>query len=84
MTLVIEEYILRFEVAVGNTLRMEVGNSLQDLFEATLGFAWRHTPFFDCGVEVATGAEFHDLTPVLVLILNEIYGLNDVDMMEGG
>ena len=84
VTLVIKEYILRFEVAVGNALRMEVGNSLQDLFEATLDFARRHTPFLDCGVEVATGTEFHDLTPVLVLILNEIYGLNDVDMMEGG
>jgi hypothetical protein len=84
VTLVIEEYILRFEVAVSNTLRMEVGNSLQDLLEATLDFARRHTPFLDRGVEVTTGAEFHDLAPVLVLVLNEIYGLNDVDVMEGG
>jgi hypothetical protein len=84
VTLVIEEYILRFEVAVSNTLRMEVGNSLQDLLEATLGFAWRHTPFLDRGVEVTTGTEFHDLAPVLIFILNEIYSLNDVDVMEGG
>jgi hypothetical protein len=84
VTLVIEEYILRFEVAVGNTLRMEVGNSLQNLLEATLDFARRHTPFLDRGVEVTTGTEFHDLAPVLVLILNEIYRLNDVDVMEGG
>ena len=84
MTLVIEEYILRFEVTVGHTLRMEVGNPLQDLLEATFGFAWSHTPFLDRGVEVTTWAEFHDLAPVLILILNEIYSLNDVDVMEGG
>jgi len=81
VTLVIEEYILRFEVAVSNTLRMEIGNSLQDLLEATFDFARRHTPFLDRGVEVTTGAEFHDLTPVLILILDEIDGLNDVDVM---
>jgi hypothetical protein len=81
VTLVIEEYILRFEVSVSNSLSMEVGNSIQDLLEATFDFAWRHTPFLDRGVEVTTGAEFHDLAPVLILILDEIYGLNDVDVM---
>jgi hypothetical protein len=81
VTLVIEEYILRFEVAVGNPLSMEVGNSIQDLLEATFDFARRHTPFLDRGIEVTTGAEFHNLAPVLILILHEIYGLNDVDVM---
>lgn len=81
MTLVIEEYILGLEVAVSNPLRMEVGNSMQDLFEATFDFTRRHTPFLDRGVEVTTGAVFHDLAPVLTLILDEIYGLNNVDVM---
>ena len=81
MTLVIEKYVLRFEVAVSDPLGMEVGNSVQDLLEATFNFARRHTAFLDRGVEVTTGAEFHDLTPVLILVLDEIYGLNDVDVM---
>ena len=84
MTFVIEEYILRFEVTVSNTLSMEVGNTLQDLPEATFDFARSHTPLLDRGVEVTTGAELHDLAPVLILVLDEIYGLDDVDVMEGG
>jgi hypothetical protein len=84
VTFVIEKYILRFEVTVSNTLSMEVGNALQDLLEATFDFARSHTPLLDRGVEVTTRAELHDLAPVLILVLDEIYGLNDVDVMEGG
>ena len=84
VTFVVEEYILRFEVTVSNTLSMEVGNTLQYLLEATFDLARSHTPLLDRGVEVTTGAELHDLAPVLILVLDEIYGLDDVDVMEGG
>ncbi len=81
MTLAIEEYILRFEITMGNTLRMEVGNSFQDLLEATFDFARGHTPFLDRGVEVTPRTVFHDLAPMLILILDEIDRLNNVDVM---
>jgi hypothetical protein len=59
---------------------MEVRNSVQDLLEATFDFARRHRRPLDRGVEVTTGAEFHDLEPLLIL-LDKIYGLNDVDVI---
>jgi hypothetical protein len=65
---------------MSNPLRMEVGNSVQDLFEATFDFARRHTPPLDRGEEITTRAEFHDLAPVLIIILDKIYSLNDVDV----
>lgn len=44
----------------------------------------KDAPSLDRGVEVAPGAEFHDFAPVQVLVLDEIDGLDDVGMVEGG
>lgn len=43
-----------------------------------------YIPFLDGGVEIATRTEFHDFTPVHSFILNEIDGLDDVGMVQGG
>jgi hypothetical protein len=60
---------------------MEVRHALQNLPEATLNFTRRHASFLDRSIEITTRAKFHDLTPVLILILNKIDSLDNVDVM---
>jgi hypothetical protein len=40
-------------------------------------------PFLDSRIEITTWAEFHDLAPVLILVLNKIDGLDNVNVMQG-
>lgn len=44
----------------------------------------KDVPFLDRGVEVAARTEFHDFAPVHAFVLNEIDGLDDVGMVQGG
>jgi hypothetical protein len=61
---------------------MEVRHTREDLLEAALDFARAHPALLDRGVQVSAGAELHDLAPVLRLVLHEVDGLNDVDMVQ--
>jgi hypothetical protein len=82
MTVLIEKEILGFNVSVGDTLGMQILDTLQDLFETTLDFTRAHAAALDRSVEIAARTVLHDFTPVLVLILDEIDGLDDVDVVE--
>jgi hypothetical protein len=54
------------------------------LLEAALDLAGRHTTFLYGSVQIASRAKFHDLTPLVILVLNKINGLDNVDMVQGG
>jgi hypothetical protein len=82
MALGVKKEILRFNIAMCDTLTVEIRNTRKHLLEAALDFAGRHTTLLDGSVEIPTRAEFHNLAPMLVLVLNEIYRLNYVDMMQ--
>ena len=82
MPVVIKEDVLRLEVTVGDALRMEVADAGKDLLEATLDLARGHVALLDRSVEVAATAELHDLTPFLALVLNEVDGLDDIDVVQ--
>ena len=82
MALHVEEQVLRLNVTVGYTLTMKVGDAGQDLLEAAFDLARRHATTFDSRVQVAAWAELHDLAPVLVLVLDEVDGLDDVHVMQ--
>ena len=77
MTVLVEKEILGFNVSVGDTLGMQILDTLQDLFETTLDFTRAHAAALDRSVEIAARTVLHDFTPVLVLILDEIDGLDD-------
>jgi hypothetical protein len=84
MTLGVEKEILRFDIAMCDALTVEIRNTRKHLLEAALDFTGRHTTLLDRSVEISTRAKFHNLAPVLVLVLNEIYCLNYVDMVQRG
>lgn len=60
----IEEDVLELEIAMGNTLTVEVANAVQKLPEAALDFAGTHATLPDGAVEVDPSAELRDLAPV--------------------
>jgi hypothetical protein len=41
-----------------------------------------YSPFLDRSIQVPTRAKFHDLTPMLCLVLHEINSLDDVWMVQ--
>ena len=41
-----------------------------------------YSPFLDGGVQITAWAELHDLTPVLVLVLDKVDGLDNVRVMQ--
>lgn len=82
MAVHVKEQILRFYVTMGHALSMEIGDTGKDLLEATLDFAGGHAAALDSRVQVAAGAELHNLAPMLVLVLDEVDGLDDVHVMQ--
>ena len=42
VALAVKEEVLRFEVAVGDALAVEVFDAVEQLFEAAFDFAWAH------------------------------------------
>ena len=82
MTLHVEEQVLRFYVTMGHALAMEVGDPRQDLLETALDLARGHPAALDGRIQVTTGAELHDLAPMLVLILDEVDGLDDIHVVQ--
>lgn len=41
-----------------------------------------YSPFLDGGVQITAWAELHDLTPMLVLVLDKVDGLDNVRVMQ--
>jgi hypothetical protein len=82
MAFQIEQQVLWFDVPMRHTLPMEVRHTREDLLEAALDFARAHPALLDRGVQVSAGAELHDLAPVLRLVLHEVDGLNDVNVVQ--
>lgn len=69
---------------MGDALPVQVGYPGEDLLEAALDLARAHAAFLNRRVQVAAGTELHHLTPVLRLVLDEVDGLDDVDVVQGG
>ena len=80
----VEKEILWFDVSMGDALTVEIGNARKHLLEGAFDFTGRHTTLLDRSIEISTRTKLHNLTPMLVLVLNEIHCLNNVDMVERG
>lgn len=78
----IEEKIFWFDVTMSNALAMQIRETRKDLLKATLHFTRRHSSFLDSPIEVATGTELHHLAPMFVLILNQINGFDDINVVQ--
>lgn len=66
----IEKQVFRFNVSVGDTLLVEILNTVENLLEATFDFARGHTALLDGSVQVTARAVLHDFAPMLVLVLH--------------
>ena len=77
----VKEEVLRLDVAMGDTLTMQIGDAGQDLLEAALNLAWGHATALDRRIQVTAWAELHYFAPMLVLVLDKIDGLDDIDMV---
>lgn len=80
----VEEYVLRLDVTVGNALRVEVGDAGEHLYKAALDLCWGHGALLDGSIEIAAGTILHDLAPIVIFVLNEVDGLDDIGMVQGG
>lgn len=67
---------------MGHTLAMQIGHARQDLLEAALDFTWGHASLLDGRIEVTSRTELHHLAPVLSLVLYQIDGLDDIDVVQ--
>lgn len=54
------------------------------LLERALDFTGAHTAPLDGSVKISTRTVFHDFTPLLVFILNEVDGFDDIGVVERG
>ena len=82
VALAVKEQILGLDIAVCDTLAVKVGDATQNLLEATFDFHGRHPSFLDGGVQIPSGTKLHDLAPMQILVLHQVDGLHDVDVME--
>lgn len=78
----IEKHVFRLEVPVSDTLAVKILNAGEHLLETTLDLGFGHAALFDGRIEISARAKLHHLTPVRVLILNEIDCLDDIDVMK--
>ncbi len=81
MTFHVEEKILWFDVSMSNALTMQVFHAAEDLLETAFDFGWRHSTLSDGRIKVTSWTELHDCTPMLILILHKIDGLDNVDVV---
>lgn len=56
MTVAVEEEVFGFDVSVGDTHRVQVGDAVNQLLEAAVDFDSRHVSLLDCVVKIATTA----------------------------
>ena len=77
----VQEEVLGFDVSMGYTHRMQVGDTIEDLLETAFHFTLTHATSLDGSIEISTRAVLHDFTPMQSLVLNEVDRLNDIDVM---
>lgn len=77
----VEEQVLRLDIPMSYPLAMQVLDTSENLLEAALNLARRHAALLDCGIQVTTRTKFHHLTPVFVLVLNQVDSFNDIHMV---
>ena len=78
MTFRVEEEVLRLDISMRDSHRMEVRDSAEDLLKVRVDLSGGHVAFLDRGVEISSGTVLHHLAPVRLLILNEIDRFHDV------
>jgi hypothetical protein len=83
MTASVKVQILRFDIAMGNALRVKVCDASEELLEAALDLTRAHLALLDGGVEIPTGAVLHHFAPMMLLILDEVDRLDNVGMVQG-
>lgn len=82
MTPRIKEQILRFNIPMRDALAMQILHAHKQLLETALDLARAHLPLLDRGIQVAAGAVLHDFAPVVLLVLHEVDGLDDVHVVQ--
>lgn len=65
-----------------NTHRVQILHAVQDLFERAFDLTDAHVALLDGSIEVSARTIFHDFAPMMLFVLNEIYRLDDVGMVE--
>jgi len=83
MTASVEVQILRFDIAMGNALRVKVCDASEELLEAALDLARAHLALLDGGVEIPTRTVLHHFAPMMLLVLDEVDRLDNVGMVQG-
>jgi hypothetical protein len=63
---------------VSNTHAVEVSDTGEDLLEVRVDLGGSEVAFLDRRVKVAAGTILHHFAPMLLLVLNEVDGLDDV------
>lgn len=84
MTSPIEQQILRLNVPMGDSHRMQIGNSFENLLEVAIDRRARHIALLDRRVQIAARAVLHHLTPMMTFVLDEIDGFDHVGVVQGG
>lgn len=80
----VEKQILRFDIAMSDTLTVEVTDAVENLLKRALDLCSRHASLANRIVQISTGTIFHDFAPFPLLVLHEIDRLDDVWMPQGG
>lgn len=80
----IKKQVFGFDVPVSHSLFVKIINAAEDLLEAAFHFTRRHASFLDGSIQVTSGTIFHNLAPVLILILHQIHSLDYVHMVQSG
>lgn len=81
MTTGIKEEILRFDIAMSDTLSVQIRNTSDNLLETALDLGWTHTTLLDGSIQVTTRAELHYFAPVMIVVLNKIHSFDDINVM---
>lgn len=80
-----EEEVLGFEISMGNAHLVHVFDAAHELLEVTVGFEdVEMASSQDEGVQIAAGTVLHHLAVVTFGILQQIEGVDDVGVAQGG
>jgi hypothetical protein len=63
---------------------MQIAHAAHDLLKTTLDLSRGHPTLLNRRIQISTGTKLHHLTPMLVLVLDEIDRLDDVGVMKSG
>ena len=84
MPTAVQKQILRLDISMGHTHRVEILDTLENLLETAFDLAARHAPLFNSGIEITAGAVLHNLAPVVRLVLNKVDSFHDVRVVQRG